>query len=136
MTVDLDLETFLTTLYVRVDDLYQQVIAPQMPAAGGPEPKLSDSEMLCLGLAAQWRSGVPWKTERGCLRYVRKHLHAMFPGLTSQSAFNRRLRRLWGGFILLQQAVAQQLMSADEYEMMDAVPVPVAHGARHAGIGS
>ena len=54
--------------------------------------------MLCLGLAAQWRSGVQWKTERGFLRYVRKHLHAMFPGLTSQSAFNRRLRRLWGGF--------------------------------------
>ncbi len=29
--MDLDLETFLTTLYVRVDDLYQQVIRPQMP---------------------------------------------------------------------------------------------------------
>jgi hypothetical protein len=130
MTVDLDLETFLTILYVRVDDLYQQVIAPQMPACGGPTPELSDSEMLCLGLAAQWRSGVPWKTERGCLRYVRKHLHPLFPRLTSQSAFNRRLRRLWGGFILLQQAVAQQLITADEYEVMDAVPVPVAHGAR------
>jgi DDE family transposase len=130
MTMDLDLETFLTTLYVRVDDLYQQRIAPQMPARGGPAPKLSDSEMLCLGLAAQWRSGVQWKTERGFLRYVRKHLHPMFPGLTSQSAFNRRLRRLWGGFILLQQAVARELMTADEYEMMDAVPVPVAHGAR------
>ena len=128
--MDLDLETFLTTLYVRVDDLYQQVIAPQMPVQGGPPPKLSDSEMLCLGLAAQWRSGVQWKTERGFLRYVGKHLRPMFPGLTSQSAFNRRLRRLWGGFILLQQAVARELLSADEYEVMDAVPVPVAHGAR------
>jgi hypothetical protein len=130
MTVDLDLETFLTTLYVRVDDLYQQGIAPQMPVCSGAPPELSDSEMLCLGLAAQWRSGVPWKSERGCLRYVRKHLHGMFPRLTCQSAFNRRLRRLWGGFILLQQAVARGLMTADEYEVMDAVPVPVAHGAR------
>jgi hypothetical protein len=101
-----------------------------MPARGGPPPNLSDSEVLCLGLAAQWRSGVSWKTERGFLRYVRKHLHPMFPKLTSQSAFNRRLRRLWGGFILLQQAVAQALISVDEYEVMDAVPVPVAHGAR------
>lgn len=128
--MDLDLETFLTTLYVRVDDLYQQVIAPKMPVCGGPTPALSDSEVLCLGLAAQWRSGVPWKSERGFLRYMRKHELSMFPGLTSQSAFNRRLRRLWGGFILLQQAVAQQLLTADEYEVMDAVPVPVAHGAR------
>ena len=128
--MDLDLETFLTILYVQVDDWYRRVIVPQMPAHGRPPPKLSDSEVLCLGLAAQWRAGVPWKTERGCLTYVRKQWHAMFPKLTSQSAFNRRLRRLWGGFILLQQAVAQELIGPDEYEVMDAVPVPVAHGAR------
>ena len=128
--MDLDLETFLTILYVRVDDLYQQELVGQMPPCGGPAPALSDSEMLCLGLAAQWRSGVPWKTERGFLRYALKHLRQLFPKLTSQSAFNRRLRRLWGGFILLQQAVAGQLLTIDEYEVMDAVPVPVAHGAR------
>jgi hypothetical protein len=126
----LDLETFLTTLYVRVDDLYQQVVRPQMPVCGGPAPRLSDSEVLCLGLAAQWRSGVPWKSERGFLRYACKYLRPLFPGLTSQSAFNRRWRRLWGGFILLQQAVAKELMTAQDCEVMDCVPVPVAHGAR------
>src|SRR5438128_7758478 len=94
--MDLDLETFLTTLYVMVDDLYQTHVRPTMPACGGPPPALSDSEVLCLGLAAQWRSGVPWKSERGFLRYAHKHLRPLFPGLTTQSAFNRRLRRLWG----------------------------------------
>jgi hypothetical protein len=128
--MELDLETFLTTLYVRVDDLYRQVVQPQLPACGGPPPRLSDSEVLCLGLAAQWRSGVPWKSERGFLRYACKYLRPLFPGLTSQSAFNRRWRRLWGGFILLQQAVAQELMTAQDCEVMDCVPVPVAHGAR------
>jgi len=64
-----------------------------MPTTGGPEPKWSDSEVLCLGLAAQWRSGVPWKTERAFVRYALKHLRPFFPGMTSQSAFNRRLRR-------------------------------------------
>jgi len=128
--MDLDLETFLTILYVRVDDWYQQVIQPRLPPVGRPAAALSDSEVLCLGLAAQWRSGVPWRSERSFLRYAGKHLRPMFPGLISQSAFNRRLRRLWGGFILLQQAVAQALLTADEYEIMDAVPVPVAHGAR------
>ena len=93
--MDLDLEAFLTTLYVRVDDLYQQAVRPRLPPCGGPAPKLSDSEVLCLGLAAQWRSGVPWKSERGFRRYALKHLCALFPALTSQSAFNRRLRRLW-----------------------------------------
>jgi hypothetical protein len=128
--MDMDLETFLTTLYVRVDDLYWQVVQPQMPPRGGPPPRLSDSEVLCLGLAAQWRSGVPWKSERGFLRYACKYLRGLFPGLTSPSAFNRRLRRLWGGFILLQQAVAQELLTAQDYEVLDCVPVPVARGAR------
>ena len=91
---------------------------------------MSDSEVLCLGLAAQWRSGVPWKTERGVLRYVQKHLGHLFPILLSQSAFNRRLRRLWGAFILLQDAVAEQLGRAEDVDVMDGFPIPIAHGAR------
>jgi transposase len=128
--MELDLETFLTTLYVMTDDLYQQHVQPQMPAPQGPAPQLSDSEVLCLGLAAQWRNGVPWKTERQFVRYALAHLGPLFPGMTSQSAFNRRLRRLWGAFILIQQAVAQQMRTADDCEIMDCVPVPVARGAR------
>jgi len=126
----LDLDTFLTTLYVMVDDLYQQRIQPHMPAQQGPAPALSDSEVLCLGVAAQWRSGVPWKTERQFVRYTVAHLRPLFPGMISQSAFNRRLRRLWGAFILIQQAVAQQVGDAQDCEIMDCVPVPIARGAR------
>src|SRR5512142_2234340 len=103
--MELDLETFLTTLYVITDDLYVASVLPELPATGGPAPKLSDAEVLCLGLAAQWRSGVPWHTERGFVRYALKHLRPFFPRMTSQSAFNRRLRRLWGAFILIQQAI-------------------------------
>jgi hypothetical protein len=128
--MELDLETFLTTLYVMVDDVYQQSIESQLPARQGPMPRLSDSEVLCLGLAAQWRNGVPWKTERQFVRYALAHLRPLFPGMTSQSAFNRRLRRLWGAFILVQQAAAQQMSNAQDFEVMDCAPVPVARGAR------
>jgi hypothetical protein len=127
--MDLDLETFLVALYVIVDDLYQSHIAPRMPATGGPPAQMSDSEVLCLGLAVQWRSGVPWKSEHGIMRYVRKHLRHLFPTVLTQSAFNRRLRRLWGAFILIQDAVAAQLTQGD-YDVMDGCPIPVAHGAR------
>jgi hypothetical protein len=127
--MELDLETFLVALYVIVDDLYQSDIAPRMPACGGPPAQMSDAEVLCLGLAAQWRSGVPWKSERGILRYVRKHLRHLFPSVLTQSAFNRRLRRLWGAFILIQDAMAAQLAHG-AYDVMDGFPIPVAHGAR------
>ena len=128
--VELDLETFLTTLYVLVDDLYMRCVVPQMPRRGGPPAKLSDSEVLCLGLAAQWRAGVPWRNERSFVRYALKHLRYLFPGMTSQSAFNRRLRRLWGAYTLLQSVIAEQLGNADDCEVMDCAPVPIARGAR------
>jgi transposase len=128
--MSLDLETFLTTLYVITDDLYKDFVRPKMPNNGGPVPHLSDSEVLCLGLAAQWRSGVAWKTERGFVRYAHKHLRPFFPGMTSQSAFNRRLRRLWGAYILIQQAVADLLWSPQDCEIMDCAPIPIARGAR------
>src|SRR3989442_11566111 len=129
MAMELDLETFLVALYVIVDDFYQSDIKPCMPACGGPPAQMSDSEVLCLGLAAQWRSGVPWKSERGIMRYVRKHLRHLFPTVLTQSAFNRRLRRLWGAFILIQDVVAGRL-SQGNYAVICCVPIPVAPGAR------
>ncbi len=71
----------------------------RLPATGGPAPKLSDSEVLCL---QGWRpTGAPAYPGRpgGFVRYASKHLRSYFPQMTSQSAFNRRLRRLWGAFI-------------------------------------
>jgi hypothetical protein len=129
MAMELELETFLVALYVIVDDVYQSHLLPSMPACGGPPAQMSDSEVLCLGLAAQWRSGVPWKSERGIMRYAGKHLRHLFPTVLTQSAFNRRLRRLWGAFLLLQDAVADCL-GPGEYDVMDGFPMPVAHGAR------
>ena len=127
--MDLDLETFLGAVYVIVDALYQSDIAPRMPACGGPPAQRSDSEVLCLGLAGQWRSGVPWKSERGIMRYVRTHLRHVCPTVLPQRAFNRRLRRLWGACILIQDAVAGQLAQG-AYDVMDGFPMPVAQGAR------
>lgn len=122
--MELDLETFLTTFYVITDDLYATSVRPKLPATGGPVPKLGDSEVLCLGLAAHSRSGVPWKTERGFVRYALKQLRPFFPQMTSQSAFNRRKRRLWGAFILIQQAVADSCGALRTAKTWIACPYP------------
>ncbi|NPV08617.1 MAG: hypothetical protein HPY83_11745 [Anaerolineae bacterium] len=122
----MELETFLTTFHVVIDDLYKEHVLPKMPSRGGPPARLSDSEAPCLGPAAQWRVGVPWRGERGFVRYACKHLRHPFPGMASQTPFNRRL---WGAFILIGQAVAQHAPT-EECEMIDCVPVPIARGAR------
>lgn len=121
----MDLETFLTILYVFVDDWYKEHILPHKPKRGGPPPRMCDSEVLTLALAGQWRVGVPWRSERGLVRYIHRHLMQLFPTMLQRSAFNERVRRLWGAFILLQQTVAEHLTVPDDvYECADTLPLP------------
>ena len=113
-----------------MDDFYQRHIRPQRPIWGGPPALMRAREGLCLGLAAPWRRGVPGKRERGSMREVRTHLRPWCPTLRTPRACNRRRRRLWGAFLLLQDAVAAARAPADAYDVLDGCPLPVAPGAR------
>jgi hypothetical protein len=133
----MDLETFFTILYVFVDDWYNMYVLPYKPKRGGPPPQMSDSEVLTVALAGQWRVGVPWRSERGLVRAIHKQGLRLFPTMLQRSAFNERVRRLWGAFILLQVAVAEHLMGPqDVYECLDTLPLPAystAQGQRESG---
>jgi len=121
----MDLDTFFTTLYVFVDDWYKAYVMPHKPKTAGAPPQMSDSEVLTAALAGQWRVGVPWRTERGLVRYLQAHGRGWFPMMLERSAFNERVRYLWGAFILLQQVVADLLHSEeDRYECVDCEPLP------------
>jgi hypothetical protein len=121
----MELETFFTELYVIVDDVYKTKIRTKIHKHAGAVARLSDSEVLTIALAGQWRKGVPWDSERGVVRWINAHGRGMFPKMLERSAFNRRVRWLWGAFILLQQEVGAWLSSAqDIYECVDSVPLP------------
>ena len=75
-----------------------------------------------MGMAS---SSCPGSCAPGLLAWLAR----AFPTVLTQSAFNRRLRRLWGAFILIQDVVAGQLAQG-AYGVMDGFPIPVAHGAR------
>lgn len=53
--MEIDLDTFLVTVYCYVDDWYREQVAPQKPARPGHQPDLSDSEVLTLAVLAQWQ---------------------------------------------------------------------------------
>lgn len=131
----LDLDTFLLRVYCQVDDLYQAHFAAHKPRRPGPVGLMSDSEVLCLMLLAQWE---PHRSERAFLRYVRQHWSSYFPRLLSQSAFNRRARDLWGVLCQLGPALTRgwtdSPLQAQTYLVMDGVPVPLlrlCRGRRH-----
>lgn len=126
----MDLETFFTTVYVLVDDWYKENIAGLKPKGGAPA-RMSDSEVLTVALVGQWRVGVPWQSERGLVRYMQAHGHAMFPTMLGKSGFNRRVRHLWGAFIVLQQVVGQLLdTNLAVYECVDSLPLVAFSGGQ------
>ncbi len=133
----MDLETFFTVLYTFVDDWYQAHVLPHKPKRGGPAAHMSDSEVLTVAIAGQWRVGVPWQSERGLVRTIRAHYLTLFPSMVQRSAFNTRVRRLWGAFILLQEAIADHLSGPEDvYECLDTLPLPAfsnAQGRREEG---
>jgi hypothetical protein len=129
-TVEPDLDTFLTTVYCVIDELYAAQFAGQKPRRRGRHPTLADSEVLTLGLLAQWQRS---RSERAFLRSARPQLQPYFPRWLSQSAFNRRLRDLAGVLAHLAPAIAARtthLLGSSAYEVLDGVPVPLARRCR------
>ena len=125
MTVDTT--TFLVALYTIVDDLYKAKIAPLRTDRRGRPAEVSDSEILTLMLLAQWLK----VGERGLLRYARENWHSYFPRLLSQSAFNRRARRLAGVLMRLIADVAAEMGSQSAvFQVLDTVPVPLMRRCR------
>jgi hypothetical protein len=84
----IDVDTFITILYVMVDDCCQS--HPEWETARpGPAASLSSSEVLTLALFGQW---VNFPSERAFYRYASQRLRAAFPALPTRAQFNRQLR--------------------------------------------
>ena len=82
----LDVDTFLTALYVMVDDFCHSQPPKRRP---GPQASLSDSEVITLAIFARWGR---FCGERDFYRYARRRLHDAFPTLPDRSQFNRLVR--------------------------------------------
>ena len=86
----MDLDSFLVTLYVPVDDWWQENRSQGARGPGRPAA-LSNSEVLTLAILAQWHRS---RSERDFWRFSDVHLRPYFPDLVSQSQLNRRMRVL------------------------------------------
>jgi hypothetical protein len=137
--MDDELDTFLTTVYCLVDDIYRTEMRARKPHRRGHRAEMGDSEVLTLVLLAQWRLD---RSERAMLRYARRHWRRYFPRLLSQSAFNRRVRDLAGVLCRLGPTLAEPAPGlhgkAPAYAALDGAPVPLmrrCRGRRHRCFG-
>ncbi len=86
-----DLDTLVTALYVRIDDLLMAhpEWAPRRPAVGFV-PKLTDAELVTLAVL---QALLGFDSEARFVRYAKAHLRAWFRYLPQRPGYNKRLRR-------------------------------------------
>jgi hypothetical protein len=122
----LDLDTFLITLYVLVDDQIKQF--PQAPGIPGPTATLTRSEIVTLALLAQWKV---FPSERAFSRYADMHLREAFPGLPHRTQLNRLIRGAYAAVVAFGRAMVFALDSAQQpYELLDGMGVAVRNNRR------
>src|SRR4029453_18342889 len=126
-----DVDTFLTTLYVLVDD-FCMLSLPPAPHPG-PQAALSRSEVVTLALCGQWQG---FGSERGLYRYAQRHLRAAFPSLPAREQYNRQVRRqhaaLVAFFLHLVHLLAAQGCA---YEALHSSGVPTREAKRRGAGG-
>ena len=82
-----DVDTFLTALYVMVDDLCHSHQTERSRV--GPDASLCASEVITLSIFGRWSR---FASERDFYRYAEAHLKEAFPTLPERSQFNRLVR--------------------------------------------
>ena len=121
----MDPDTFLTAVYVIVDDLCQAKSGEVRPKRRGRKPVLSESDVITLALLSQWHGR---GSERAFLRFAARHWRSYFP-LLGQSGFNKRVRALRSRIAELALEVGRQVHrlmgTGSVYEAMDGVIVPL-----------
>jgi hypothetical protein len=117
----MDLDSFLVSLYVLVDNWWKAKHSSEPPRVGRPA-LLADSEVITLAILAQWPR---FRSERDFWRFARAHLSSYFPTLCSQSQFNRRVRALEPELRDLQRGVSETLCGASAlYHVLDTTLIP------------
>jgi Transposase DDE domain len=121
----LELETFLTTLYVMVDEFCHTVEPERHP---GPQTGLSRSEVLTLALLARCRR---FASGRDFYRFAERHLRSAFPKLPTRSWYNRLERRVRPLLEQLAVETAAQLGATESpFEALDRAPAPTRNAKR------
>lgn len=136
-----DIDTFLTILYVMADDFiktYQdnQVRCPQptrtQRSRVGRVASLCCSEVVTLALFAQFGR---FSSQHDFYRYATQHLRPAFPNLPHRSQFNRLTRQHYHPIVAFTLHFAQ-LMGANHalYEALDTSAVPT-RSCKRRGVG-
>ncbi|MDQ3744812.1 MAG: IS982 family transposase [Acidobacteriota bacterium] len=125
----MDLDTLIVTAFCLVDDALTAALAGRRLRRRGPQPVLSDAEVLTMELVGEF---LGLDCERQMFDYFRRHYPHFFPALRSlhRTTFTRQAANLWQVKARLWQGLLRGLQLDRAVSLVDSFPLPVCRFAR------
>jgi hypothetical protein len=106
-------------LYVLIEAAYQEVTKNGRLRRSGPEPKLSDVEVMTIEILGEM-CGL--RTDKQIYWYVRTHWRHFFPALPCHQTFARQCKAL---SVVKQKILAEMFPPNDDLHVIDGFPIPI-----------
>ena len=125
----MDLDTKIIAVFCRIDDALKRLFQGQRLRRSGPQPSLSDAEVLTMEAVGEF---LGLSRDTALYRYFRQHYRHFFPAMAqiSRTTFVRQAANLWR----VKEQVWQFLLSSIRYDpsltIVDSFPLPVCRFAR------
>jgi hypothetical protein len=121
----MDLDTLIVTIFCLIDD----ALDGQRLRQRGPQPQLSDAEVLTMEVVGEYLS---LDQEKAMFTYFRRHFAHFFPALrrVHRTTFTRQAANLWRVKERLWQQFLHGLEVDRAISLIDSFPVPVCRFAR------
>ncbi len=119
---------FIITVFCWIDDMFKKISQGKKVRQRGPEPKLSDSEVMTMEVIGEIL-GID--TDKGIHGYFNRHWKELFPQMGDRSAFLRQSANLWAYKQQLHRMCVEQLVSVGHgIRIVDGFPMPVCNFRR------
>lgn len=122
----MDLNTFIVVIYCLIDDWLAE--QPRYRRRG-PQPTLSDAELLTIEVVGIWLS---MATDKAIFLYFQRHYGDWFPGLRTihRTTFVRQSANLWAVKVQLWRQLLRWVDHDPTDSIVDSMPLPVCRFAR------
>lgn len=115
------MEDYITEVYCLIDDMLKK--DEKNLRSRGPEPKLSDAEVITMEIVGE---SAEMDCDKTIHRYFRNHWHALFPNLGDRTTFLRQAANLWKQKQQIRTKLIQHLLpNGSQLSIADGFPMPV-----------
>ena len=125
----MDLDTKIIAVFCRIDDALKHLFQGQWLRRSGPEPLLSDAEVLTMEAVGEFPG---LSRDTALYRYFRQHYSHFFPAMAQvcRTTFVRQAANLWRVKEQVWQILLGSIRYAPALTIVDSFPLPVCRFAR------